>query len=77
MTRDEYLSRAHEFALRGERLPHARLNADLVRAIRTNRRGLTARQWAEQLGVHHRTIDKVRDRYGFDALKIVKKPDEE
>jgi predicted DNA-binding protein (UPF0251 family) len=61
MTRDEYLSRAHEFAPRGERLPHARLNAETVRAIRTNRRGLTARQWAEKLGVHQRTIDKVRD----------------
>lgn len=61
MTRDEYLSRAHEFAPRGEQLPHARLNAETVRAIRTNRRGLTARQWAEQLGVHQRTIDKVRD----------------
>ena len=61
MTRNEYLSRAHEFAPRGERLPQSRLNAEIVRAIRTNRRGLTARQWAEQLGVHQRTIDKVRD----------------
>ena len=61
MTRSEYLSRAYEFAPRSERLPQSRLNAEIVRAIRTNRRGLTARQWAEQLGVHQRTIDKVRD----------------
>jgi hypothetical protein len=61
MTRAEYLARAHEFAPRGERLPHARLNTELVREIRQNPRGMTARQWAEQLGVHIRTITGVRE----------------
>lgn len=58
--RDEYLSRAHEFALRGERLPHARLNADVVREIRASR-AMTAKQWAEKLGVHIRTVTGVRE----------------
>lgn len=60
MTRDEYLNRAHEFAPRGERLPHARLNDHLVREIRSNR-GMTAKQWAEKLGVHVRTITGARE----------------
>lgn len=61
MNHTEYRSRQHELAARGEQLPQAKLNEILVRQIRENRRGLTARQWAEQLGVHQRTIDKVRD----------------
>lgn len=60
MTRSEYLSRAYEFARRGEQLPHARLNTDLVRQIRSNR-AMTAKQWAEKLGVHVRTITGVRE----------------
>jgi hypothetical protein len=56
--RAEYLTRTHEFALRGEALPQARLNPDLVRQIRGS--GKTSKEWAEQLGVHIRTIDKVR-----------------
>lgn len=61
MNRAEYRSRQRELAARGEQLPQAKLNEILVRQIRENRLGLTARQWAEQLGVHQRTIDKVRD----------------
>jgi hypothetical protein len=48
------------YALRGNQLPHARLDANQVRAIRENRNGWTARQWGKALGVHHRTIEKVR-----------------
>lgn len=59
--REEYLTRAIEFAVRGNDLPHAKLNSDLVREIRINRHGLTAKAWAEKLGLHQRTIDKVRD----------------
>ena len=60
MNRDDYLSRAYEFARRGEQLPHARLNTDLVRQIRSNR-AMTAKQWAEKLGVHERTITGARE----------------
>lgn len=47
-------------AVRGEALPHAKLDAGKVKAIRENREGLTARQWGDRLGLHHRTIEKVR-----------------
>ena len=60
MTRDEYLSRAYELARRGEQLSHARLNTSLVREIRSNR-AMTAKQWAEKLGVHVRTVTGVRE----------------
>lgn len=61
MTRDEYQRwGAKARAVRGEQLPHARLNAEAVRAIRENRRGLTAAQLAQQFGVHFRTVEKVR-----------------
>lgn len=44
------------------RTPHRRpkLTEDSVRAIRVNRTGRTAKQLAEQYGVHYRTIEKVR-----------------
>lgn len=61
MTRDEYTrwgAKAH--AARGNALPHAKLTPDRVRAIRSNPGGLTARQLAEEHGVHYRTIEKVR-----------------
>lgn len=63
MTRHEYRQYgALMTARRGTDLPHARLDEDKVRAIRANRHGWTAWQWAQNLGVHVRTIDKVRDR---------------
>ena len=45
---------------RGNDLPHAVLNPEIVRAIRKNVRGETAKQLAMKYGVHIRTIDKVR-----------------
>jgi len=48
------------YAPRGEQLGHARLDAETVRSIRANVYGWTARQWAQALGVHQRTIDGVR-----------------
>lgn len=44
------------------RNPHRRpkLTEDNVRAIRLNRTGRTAKQLADQYGVHYRTIEKVR-----------------
>ena len=59
MNRDEYRARAREFAPRGERVGVSRLNEDDVRFIRRNPRGMTLKQLAEHLGVHHRTVQKV------------------
>ena len=60
MTRSEYISTAILIARRGLDLPQSKLTPDLVREIRINRQGLTARRQAEKYGVHHRTIEKVR-----------------
>lgn len=70
MNRAQYLcGGAHLTARRGNDLPHAKLNPDLVREIRTNRHGLTAKQWADQLGLHVRTVDKVRDRRSWSHVQ--------
>ena len=61
MTRHEYEQwGAKSIAVRGTALPHARLDPIKVRAIRANVKGKTARQQAEEFGVHYRTIEKVR-----------------
>ena len=59
MSREEYLSRAREFASRGESRPNARLNPSLVKYIRSNPKGKTLRSLAKELGVHYRTVEKV------------------
>ncbi len=51
---------AKAMAVRGTDLPHAKLNEDTVRSIRSNPKGLTAKQQAAEHGVHFRTIEKVR-----------------
>lgn len=61
VSREIYLLNPEIYAKRGNDLPHAKLNPDNVREIRTNRRGETAKQLASRFGVHHRTIDKIRD----------------
>jgi hypothetical protein len=58
LSRSEYLIRAYEFAARGDRLPHTKITDEQARQIRTYDR--TAKQWALELGVHIRTIEKVR-----------------
>lgn len=60
MTREEYRHRAREFAARGERVGVAKLDENKVRWIRQNRQGLTTRAMADRLGVHYRTVEKVR-----------------
>ena len=60
MERAEYLSRAREFAARGIELGQSKLNNAKVIWIRSNPEGLTAKQQAETLGVHYRTVEKVR-----------------
>ena len=44
----------------GNALPHARLDPDAVRAIRAAGYRKTAKQLADEYGVHYRTIEKVR-----------------
>jgi hypothetical protein len=60
MTRADYLACPHLYCRRGNDLPHARLTPDLVREIRRTASSRTARQWAESLGLHVRTIEGVR-----------------
>ena len=60
MERAEYLSRAREFSARGNDLSHSKLDRDKVIWIRVNREGHTAKEQALILGVHYRTVEKVR-----------------
>ena len=61
MTRHQYLNGgALLVCARGNRLPHAKLNPDTVRAIRVNRHGWTAKKWAKHLGLHIRTVEGAR-----------------
>jgi len=59
MTRDDYLLfGARVTAKRGNDLPHAKLNPELVRYVRSTDK--TAKQLAAELGTHIRTIEHVR-----------------
>jgi hypothetical protein len=69
MTRSEYLSTSKSNARRGSDLPQSKLNPALVREIRINRLGMTAKAQAEKYGVHYRTIEKVRH---FESWRSVK-----
>jgi hypothetical protein len=60
MNRAEYISTAILIAPRGLDLPQSKLTPDLVREIRINRHGLTARSQSDKYGVHIRTIEQVR-----------------
>ena len=60
VNRDEYLLAPVLYAKRGADLPHSKLDEGTVRAIRDNKLGMTAKQWANKLGLHYRTIEKVR-----------------
>ena len=63
MTRHEYLaSGARLTSKRGNDLPQAKLDTGKVRYIRANPKGRTLKQLAAELGVHHRTIQKVHYR---------------
>lgn len=70
MTRFEYaLWGAKAVAVRGQALPHARLDPEKVRDIRANQSGLTAKQLAEKFNVHFRTIEKVRSNETWSHIK--------
>lgn len=60
MTRDEYLTVAHQYASRGEKRHNAVLDETIVRWIRRNRHGFTAKLQAALIGCHWRTVEKVR-----------------
>lgn len=60
MTRSEYVSNAIIIARRGLDLTQSKLSPELVREIRINKHGLTAKGQAAKYGVHYRTIEKVR-----------------
>ena len=66
--RNEWLQVARQFCARGERLPHAKLNADAVIAIRANRLGQTDKQMAEKLGVSAGSVFKARNRYTWGHI---------
>lgn len=59
MTRAEYLKCPRLYAARGRDLPQSILTVDQVRAIRANVTGRTAQQWADEIGCHVRTVEKV------------------
>ena len=56
-------------AVRGSDLPHAKLTEQCVIAIRQNVSGKTAKQLAEEFGVHYRTIEKVRSYETWSHIK--------
>jgi hypothetical protein len=57
VTREEYrLGGAIDVARRGTDLPQSKLTPDLVRSIRINWHGKTCSKWADELGLHKRTI---------------------
>ena len=63
MTRDDFqLYGLRSCCARGTRNGLAKLDDDIVREVRKNRPVMTAKQWAQKLGVHLRTIEKVRAR---------------
>lgn len=67
MPRSEYLTRAIEFAPRGEALAK-KLNRTKVLQIRENPLGLTDKQQAEKYGVHPNTIYKIRKRLIWELI---------
>lgn len=60
LDREEYLSRAYEFAKRGRDLPQSKLHEYHVKHIRERNEYGVPRWWlAKEYGVHLRTIDKI------------------
>lgn len=58
--RHEYEVRVHEFTRRGEDLPQAKLNAEIVRKLRETTYLIPAREWADRLGVSKSAIERAR-----------------
>jgi len=60
MTRHEYILNAVQYAKRGNELPTAKLNPEIVRQIRENRNGETHGATAKRFGVHYNTVMRIR-----------------
>lgn len=61
ITRRDYLCNTLQYAKRGNDLPHAKVNPDIVRKIRiAAEAGATSKSLAAEYGVHYRTIEKIR-----------------
>jgi hypothetical protein len=59
--RHAYLSESMKYAKRGNDLPHAKVNPEIVRKIRIQaEQGITAKYQASEYGVHIRTIEAIR-----------------
>ena len=69
LSRDEYLKQVRLFCARGEDMPNSKLDAAKVKEIRATAKEITAEQWASRLGLHRRTIDKVRQ---YESWKHVR-----
>ena len=69
MNRADYvLYGAKATALRGNDLPHAKMDAEKVRYVRRNPKGMTTKQLAAQFGVHYRTIEKIQYRETWENV---------
>jgi hypothetical protein len=61
INRHEYLCNTLYYAKRGNSLPHAKVNPEIVRKIRIDsEQGVTAKCQASEYGVHIRTIEAIR-----------------
>jgi hypothetical protein len=69
MTRHEYILNAVQYAKRGNELPTAKLNPEIVREIRENRNGETHGATAKRFGVHYNTVMRIRH---FEAWRHVR-----
>lgn len=59
--RRTYQINARDYAKTGNALPHAKVNAEIVRKIRIQaEQGITAKCQASEYGVHIRTIEAIR-----------------
>ena len=64
MTRDEFLIRQHEFAARGERLPHSKLTEQKVREVRQIReQARLFRKWIDE----QFSIEGLAKKYGVST----------
>lgn len=68
--RHAYLSDTLKYAKRGNDLPHAKVNPDIVRKIRIAAdQGITAKSQAAEYGVHIRTIEAIRSYKTWQSVK--------
>jgi len=69
MNREDYrLFGAQACNKRGEQVHTAKMDAEKVRYVRRNPKGMTAKQLAAQFGVHYRTIEKIQYRETWENV---------